>query len=293
MAQLKNLVNLKVDFVTVIKQAESRNRHVYWLCQCECGQYCEFSAETLLRENRKRPLHCGCKNRKKTDLIGRTFGRLQVIEKTEERKNGCVVWKCRCECNNIVKVPTDYLTNKHTRSCGCLAKDAHRIDITKQTFGLLTALAIDPDNPDNWICRCQCGKICSVKGYNLRAQKTKSCGCITYSIGEQNIASILDKHQIRYIKEYTCSELNRKRFDFAILEGNQIIRFIEFDGEQHFKSNRGTWDKEDTLENRQERDKEKNNYALSHNIPLVRIPYWERDNINLEMIMGNKYLVNN
>lgn len=25
--------------------------------------------------------------------------------------------------------------------------------------------------------------------------------------------------------------------------------------------------------------------------PLIRIPYWERDNITLEMILGNKYLI--
>ena len=35
----------------------------------------------------------------------------------------------------------------------------------------------------------------------------------------------------------------------------------------------------------------KNEYALSHNIPLVRIPYWERDNITLEMILEDKYLI--
>lgn len=40
-----------------------------------------------------------------------------------------------------------------------------------------------------------------------------------------------------------------------------------------------------------ESDKIKNEYALSHNIPLVRIPYKERDHITLEMIMGDKYLV--
>ena len=28
-----------------------------------------------------------------------------------------------------------------------------------------------------------------------------------------------------------------------------------------------------------------------NNIQLVRIPYWERDNITLEMILGNKYLI--
>ena len=41
----------------------------------------------------------------------------------------------------------------------------------------------------------------------------------------------------------------------------------------------------------QKRDKIKNEYALSHNIPLVRIPYWERDKITLEMILGSTYEV--
>ena len=45
------------------------------------------------------------------------------------------------------------------------------------------------------------------------------------------------------------------------------------------------------LEDNQKRDKEKNKYALSHNIPLIRIPYWERDNITLEMLLGDQYLI--
>lgn len=36
-----------------------------------------------------------------------------------------------------------------------------------------------------------------------------------------------------------------------------------------------------------------NEYALLHNIPLIRIPYKEHDNITLEMIMKDKYLVTN
>ena len=39
------------------------------------------------------------------------------------------------------------------------------------------------------------------------------------------------------------------------------------------------------------RDKEKNQYAIEHNIPLVRIPYTERDNITLDMLLGDKYLI--
>ena len=35
----------------------------------------------------------------------------------------------------------------------------------------------------------------------------------------------------------------------------------------------------------------KNQYALENNILLYRIPYWEKDNINLELLFNDKYLV--
>lgn len=31
-------------------------------------------------------------------------------------------------------------------------------------------------------------------------------------------------------------------------------------------------------------------FIIFHNLPLVRIPYKERDNITLDLIMGDKYL---
>jgi hypothetical protein len=77
------------------------------------------------------------------------------------------------------------------------------------------------------------------------------------------------------------------RFDFYLPEHN---RLIEFDGIQHFKS-LGGWNDEENLTLVIKRDQIKNEYALSHNIPLVRIPYWERDNITLDMIMGDQYEV--
>ena len=44
---------------------------------------------------------------------------------------------------------------------------------------------------------------------------------------------------------------------------------------------------ERTLKN----DMLKNKLAKENNIPLVRIPYWERDNITLDLLLGNKYLI--
>lgn len=41
----------------------------------------------------------------------------------------------------------------------------------------------------------------------------------------------------------------------------------------------------------QYKDGLKNDYAKNHNIDLIRIPYQERDNITLDLILGNKYLI--
>lgn len=81
------------------------------------------------------------------------------------------------------------------------------------------------------------------------------------------------------------------RFDFVVFnDDNSIKLLIEYDGEQHFQNKTDKiWS--DSLEKRQERDRIKNDYCLSHNIPLIRIPYWEKNNITLELLLSQKYLV--
>ena len=141
-----------------------------------------------------------------------------------------------------------------------------------------------------WFCKCDCGNIVEVRGHNLKRKdgnQTVSCGCYHRSIGAINILTLLQENNIIFIEEYVFLDLPKSRFDFAIVENGKIIRLIELNGEQHFKDI-PSWG---GLELQQQRDKVKNKYALSHNIPLVRIPYWERDNITIEMITGDKYLV--
>ena len=76
------------------------------------------------------------------------------------------------------------------------------------------------------------------------------------------------------------------RYDFYLPKYN---RLIEFDGSQHYQDNIDFF--RTKVENQKERDKLKNEYALSHNIDLVRIPYWQQNNITLELLLGDKYLV--
>lgn len=57
------------------------------------------------------------------DLCGRKFGRLTVVSRAEN-KNGKTRWNCLCSCGNEVKVAAWNLKNGHTRSCGCLQREA-------------------------------------------------------------------------------------------------------------------------------------------------------------------------
>jgi len=55
---------------------------------------------------------------KALDLSGQRFGMLVVLN-SEGRINGCLAWRCQCDCGNSTLVPSRRLNSGHTRSCGC------------------------------------------------------------------------------------------------------------------------------------------------------------------------------
>lgn len=56
-----------------------------------------------------------------TDMIGKKFGRLTVVEYTGKRdKHNYKIYKCKCDCNNIIYVNSNKLKSGNTKSCGCL-----------------------------------------------------------------------------------------------------------------------------------------------------------------------------
>ena len=61
-------------------------------------------------------------NRK--DIRGRRFGRLTALEETAARdRKQSVIWRCRCDCGQIVDVSYDALVYGNTVSCGCRKKE--------------------------------------------------------------------------------------------------------------------------------------------------------------------------
>lgn len=56
------------------------------------------------------------------DLTGKTFGRLTVLSRAEN-KNGRTHWLCECTCGNRIVASTSNLQSETTRSCTCLQKE--------------------------------------------------------------------------------------------------------------------------------------------------------------------------
>lgn len=116
----------------------------------------------------------------------------------------------------------------------------------------------------------------------------KRCPKCFESKGEKAIAEYLTSNGYVYKPEFIFRDLKPKgylRFDFAIADiKNNKIQLIEFDGEQHFKSVEG-WGGAESFSRICHYDRLKNNYAKENNIPLLRIPYWEFDNI--ESLVGS------
>ena len=105
----------------------------------------------------------------------------------------------------------------------------------------------------------------------------------------------MSNNNIEFQTEYCFPDLKSKesnglmRYDFFV--DNRYL--IEFDGEQHYeaRARSGFW--KDNYNDRHERDLEKNQYALEHNIPLIRIPYWKIKNLKLSDLLPetSKYLI--
>ena len=120
--------------------------------------------------------------------------------------------------------------------------------------------------------------------------KTLSCGCLNSSSGEFIIENILKQNKITYTKEFSFYDLNSPknrplRFDFAIFINNKLSHLIEFDGKQHFDNESHFNESAEEIQYRKICDSLKNEYCKKNNIPLIRIPYYKKNDISLKDLL--------
>jgi len=137
-------------------------------------------------------------------------------------------------------------------------------------------------------------------GFNYNARPNdflsgKRCSKCNESKGEKIVRRVLEKQQILYKSQYKikgCRNINSLPFDFAIFNDDATLNcLIEFDGKQHFEPV-NHFGGEKGFKQRQHNDQIKNQYCKDNNIKLIRIPYWDFDNIEDILNEELKDLVN-
>lgn len=64
------------------------------------------------------------------DETGNRYERLVVLEYTESRQGGHIMWLCKCDCGKETIVSGDSLRAGATKSCGCLASELEVVQLT-------------------------------------------------------------------------------------------------------------------------------------------------------------------
>lgn len=277
----------KFNKLTVIGFTKDKNGRTRCLCRCDCGSQVIAKKDRLISGRQK---SCGCLRvnpiEKYNYLIGQKINKWTVLEIKNDRRNCDAV--CVCECGAIKEVNVYNLINNKTKDCGCGRKkmltETRSKNLVGMRFGkLIVEELLQESNKFNrrqYRCKCDCGNETIIPSGSLISGQTKSCGCLN-SYYNMYVDILLTKMNVFHKPEHTVTIYGHKyRYDFYLPDYNT---FIEYDGEQHYMPvNFGKWSLEESckhFEAIQEHDKIKNEYCKEHNINLLRIPYWEKQNI--------------
>lgn len=166
-AQIKPIPQRWIGQRFVSGRIVKRAQQVFWETTCICGEKRNVSGENL-GDGPARTTTCGCPG---VPMIGQYFGFYYVLERSTNIGNDRG-WLCQCVCGFHCAVSTSYLVNGRSKSCGCRGKTVP----IGAVFGRLTVLA--SAGRSRWLCRCECGRECSVRGKHLWGGNRKSCDCL-------------------------------------------------------------------------------------------------------------------
>lgn len=132
-------------------------------------------------------------------------------------------------------------------------------------------------NSNNLKIRCVCGRVFKTSLHNYINRNQNRCSYCSQkeSVAELRIRKYLEEKEIKYQQEKRFDDCRDKRalpFDFYLPTYNTCI---EFDGRHHFEPIR-TIDQLNTIKRH---DEIKNQYCIDNNIQMIRIPYYNGNDI--------------
>ena len=253
-------------------------------CEClMCGRKWDVQASSLLQG-------VGCGN-----CYGNYLTNKEFIEKLnsihphiipqEEYINGMteIGFQCLFDKTYYVAKPKYVVRNEYACCPTCESKanslrqtwtNQHYIDELQRVTK--TIISVDEYIKYNSKIKHKCLK-CSCEWYTSPASilKFPRCPKCDGSRGERKISDILDSFCITYELQKKFIGLKYKNplaYDFYLPSYDLLI---EYDGEFHYQPIFGI----EKYKIEQSRDLLKNNFAKENNYRLLRIPYWDYDNI--------------
>lgn len=204
-----------------------------------------------------------------------------------------VSWICS-KCNHVWDMKVAKRTGRGDgcpRCSGKIVSDNNRITVLYPDICL--EWEYDRNNgrlPENfskgseesvyWKCK-MCDGIWEAQIYSRVAGN--GCPNCSSSKGEKSVTRFLNKNNVYFLPQYffdDCKNILRLPFDFYLPDYNCVI---EYDGIQHFEAvdfnGQGIEYAQEQFQSQQFRDSIKNKYCQDNNMFLLRIPYWEFDNI--------------
>ena len=197
------------------------------------------------------------------------------------------------ECNNYEYevAPSVFLSG--CRCPRCSGKEKITLDILKERlFDLYSDTLVLGDevitNSKQKVQLTHINKECNnytwyaQPSYVLNGNGCPYCNKKGMTKGEKKIHDFLSSKYFSFLPQYTYDDCKNKKplpFDFVIFNPDKSVNcLIEYDGEQHYQ-NKEFFGGEEGFKQRQYNDQIKNQYCKDNNIKLIRIPYWDFDNI--------------
>lgn len=195
--------------------------------------------------------------RAKITIMCDKHGEFQITADNHvNQKQGC--WNCFLDKHKLTELSPERLENlKRIHNNKYEYKD---LSVTK---GFINIICPDHGDFTQYLYFHEYGHGCSE--------------CNSTSRGEDRIKSFLESHNIQFKRNYEfedCKRVKRLRFDFYLPEMNMCI---EYDGEHHFEENE--YFGEGNLDYIRENDRIKNEFCQLNDIKMIRIPFYDYENI--------------
>jgi len=266
------------------------------LIQCNCGNTFSTTWTTFRRDNKRKCDKCvGIKwdyNQIKFFIEEKSKSNCKLISTNFKNINNKIQIQCKCgETFQTTFSSFKYQNKRQCDKCSQKQKTLKHEDVkkyieTNSECKLLSKTYVGIHVNMSFVC--QCGRKFKTSFHSFKYANKRRCNICSNSISksELKVLRYLENNNIKTLTEYSfddCRNIHPLPFDFAVFNNNKPIYLIELDGQHHYYPVKfGGCSNQEALKRHlqtKRHDSIKNQYCKDNNIPLLRIPYWEFDNI--------------